>query len=75
MTPAISNYCVAMFWETPLIFLSITVLELTRRVRSVAGLCYHYLEPMAPVCTLFPLMSIRTIIGLRYLKCRFGARL
>ncbi|NIT63639.1 MAG: ectoine/hydroxyectoine ABC transporter permease subunit EhuD, partial [Gammaproteobacteria bacterium] len=48
MIPALANYFVAMFKETPLLS-AITVLELMNQARSVANFSYRYLEPMTLV--------------------------
>src|SRR5688572_24814032 len=48
MLPALANYFIAMFKETPLLS-AITVLELMNQARSVANFNYRYLEPMTLV--------------------------
>ncbi|MGI9498667.1 MAG: ectoine/hydroxyectoine ABC transporter permease subunit EhuD, partial [Geminicoccaceae bacterium] len=73
MIPALANYFVAMFKETPLLS-AITVLELMNQARSAANFSYRYLEPMTMVGVFFLLVSIPAVIGLRYLERRFGAR-
>jgi len=73
MIPALANYFVAMFKETPLLA-AITVLELMNQARSVANLHYRYLEPMTLVGVFFLLISIPSVIGLRYLERRFAGR-
>jgi polar amino acid transport system permease protein len=73
MIPALANYFVAMFKETPLLS-AITVLELMNQVPSAANFSYRYLEPMTMVGVFFLLVSIPAGIGLRYLERRYGAR-
>jgi polar amino acid transport system permease protein len=73
MIPALANYFVAMFKETPLLS-AITVLELMNQARSAANFSYRYLEPMTMVGVFFLLVSIPAVIGLRYLERRYGAR-
>ena len=73
MIPALANYFVAMFKETPLLA-AITVLELMNQARSVANLHYRYLEPMTLVGVFFLLISIPSVIFLRRLERRFVGR-
>ncbi|MFQ6024222.1 MAG: ectoine/hydroxyectoine ABC transporter permease subunit EhuD [Acidiferrobacterales bacterium] len=70
MIPALANYFVAMFKETPLLS-AITVLELMNQARSVANFHYRYAEPMTLVGVFFLAISIPAVIGLRYLERRF----
>lgn len=71
MIPALANYFVAMFKETP--FLSaITVIELMNQARIVANYSYRYLEPMTLVGVFFLAISVPAVIGLRHLERRFG---
>ena len=73
MIPALANYFVAMFKETPLLS-AITVLEPMNQARSATNFSYRYLEPMTMVGVFFLLVSIPAGIGLRYLERRYGAR-
>jgi polar amino acid transport system permease protein len=73
MIPALANYFVAMFKETPLLS-AITVLELMTQARSVANFSYRYLEPMTLVGVFFLLISIPAVIGLRHLERRYAKR-
>ena len=73
MIPAIANYFVAMFKETPLLG-AITVLELMNQARSVANLYYRYLEPMTLVGVFFLVISIPSVILLRQLEKRYAQR-
>jgi len=70
MIPALANYFVAMFKETPLLS-AITVLELMNQARSVANFNYRYLEPMTLVGVFFLAISVPAVIGLRYVERRF----
>jgi polar amino acid transport system permease protein len=67
MIPALANYVVAMFKETPLLS-TITVLELMGEARVVANFNYRYLEPMTLVGAFFLLISAVSVIGLRSLE-------
>jgi len=71
MMPALANYFVAMFKETPLLA-AITVLELMNQARSAANFSYRYLEPMTLVGAFFLIISIPSVILLRWLERRFG---
>lgn len=73
MIPNLANYFIAMFKETPLLS-AITVLELMNQARSVANFNYRYLEPMTLVGVFFLLISIPSVIGLRYLERRYARR-
>ena len=59
--PALSNYFIAMFKETPLLS-AITVLELMNQARSVANTNYRYLEPMTLVGDFFLIISIWELV-------------
>ena len=71
MIPALANYLVAMFKETPLLS-AITVLELMNQAKSVANSSYRYIEPMTLVGVFFLAISIPSVLALRWLEKRFG---
>jgi polar amino acid transport system permease protein len=71
MIPALANYFVAMFKETPLLS-AITVLELMNQAKSVANSSYRYIEPMTMVGVFFLAISIPSVLALRWLEKRFG---
>ena len=71
MIPALANYFIAMFKETPLLS-AITVLDLMNEARSVANYNYRYLEPMTMVGVFFLVVSIPSVAALRWLERRFG---
>jgi len=73
MIPALANYFIAMFKETPLLS-AITVLELMNQARSIANYNYRYLEPMTLVGAFFLAISIPSVVLLRYLERRFARR-
>ena len=70
MIPALANYFVAMFKETPLLS-AITVIELMSEARSVANSNYRYLEPMTLVGILFLCISLIAVPALHMLERRF----
>ncbi|MEI2385114.1 ectoine/hydroxyectoine ABC transporter permease subunit EhuD [Breoghania sp. JC706] len=71
MIPALANYFIAMFKETPLLSV-ITVLELMNQAKSVANSYYRYVEPMTLVGVFFLTISILSVFGLRWLERRYG---
>ncbi|WGF89532.1 ectoine/hydroxyectoine ABC transporter permease subunit EhuD [Marinivivus vitaminiproducens] len=71
MIPALANYLIAMFKETPLLS-AITVIELMNQARSIANFNYRYVEPMTMVGVFFLVISLISVVGLRYLERRFG---
>ncbi|WP_313351402.1 ectoine/hydroxyectoine ABC transporter permease subunit EhuD [Paracoccus sp. (in: a-proteobacteria)] len=71
MIPAMANYLLAMFKETPLLS-AITVLELMNQAKSVANSSYRYVEPMTLVGVMFLIVSVISVIVLRWLERRYG---
>ncbi|MER9001791.1 ectoine/hydroxyectoine ABC transporter permease subunit EhuD [Mesorhizobium australicum] len=71
MVPALGNYVVAMFKETPLLS-TITVVELMNQARTVANIHYRYLEPMTMVGLFFLAVSIPSAFALQLLEPRYG---
>jgi polar amino acid transport system permease protein len=69
--PALANYVVAMFKETPLLS-AVTVLEIMSRARGIADYNYRYLEPMTLVGAFFLAVSLIAAIGLRHLERRYA---
>ncbi len=71
MIPALSNYLIMMFKETPLLT-AISVFELMTAARSVANYHYRYIEPMTLVGIFFLAISIPAAIFTLGLERRFG---
>jgi polar amino acid transport system permease protein len=71
MIPALANYFVAMFKETPILS-AITVLELMNQARSIANFSYRYFEPMTLVGCFFLAISVPAVICLRRLERRYA---
>ena len=71
MIPALANYFIAMFKETPLLS-AITVLELMNQAKSVANTYYRYVEPMTLVGVFFLVISLCSVVVLRWLERRYG---
>jgi polar amino acid transport system permease protein len=71
--PALANYLVAMFKETPLLS-AITVVEIMSRAKGMADFNYRYLEPMTMVGAFFLLVSLASALVLRGLERRFAVQ-
>lgn len=71
MIPALANYFIAMFKETPLLS-AITVLELMNQAKSVANSSYRYIEPITLVGAFFLAISLVSVVALRWLEHRYG---
>ena len=71
MIPALANYFIAMFKETPLLS-AITVLELMNQAKSVANSYYRYIEPMTLVGAFFLVISLFSVVFLRWLERRYS---
>jgi polar amino acid transport system permease protein len=71
MIPALANYFIAMFKETPLLS-AITVLELMNQAKSVANSSYRYIEPITLVGAFFLAISLVSVLLLRWLERRYG---
>ena len=69
--PALGNYLVAMFKDTP-ILASISVLEMLERAQIVGAENFRYLEPMTEVGLLFILVSYPASLLIRRLEVRYG---
>lgn len=71
MIPALANYLIAMFKETPLLS-AITVLELMNQAKSIANSNYRYIEPMTLVGVFFLVISLISVFFLRRLEARYS---
>lgn len=69
--PALGNYLVSMFKETPLLA-AITVVEMVSRADTFGSQHARYLEPYTLAGLLFLLMSIPAAYFVRWLEVRFG---
>ena len=67
--PALGNYIVAMFKDTPLLS-TITVLELLYRAKDIGAQTFRYLEPFTLVGVLFLAVSLAAAAGIRALERR-----
>ncbi|MBA3251540.1 MAG: ectoine/hydroxyectoine ABC transporter permease subunit EhuD [Geodermatophilaceae bacterium] len=69
--PALGNYVIAMFKETPLLS-AITVLEMLAAAKGIGNQTFRYLEPLTLVGLLFLLVSLPASFTVRRLERRFG---
>ena len=69
--PALGNYVIAMFKETPLLS-AITVLEMLLAAKEIGNQTFRYLEPLTLVGLLFLLVSLPASLTVRRLERRFG---
>lgn len=71
--PALGNYLVAMFKDTPLLS-AITVLEVLQRAKLVGSETFRYLEPLTIVGILFLILSLISAYFIKYLERRLVIR-
>jgi polar amino acid transport system permease protein len=72
IVPALGNYVVAMFKDTPLLS-TITVLELLYTAKNLGAETFRYLEPFTLVGVLFLVVSLLAAQGVRQLERRLPA--
>lgn len=70
MIPAMGNYLIAMFKDTPMLS-AITVLELLQTAKIIGSETFRYLEPLTMVGVLFLLVSLVSSGGIRWAESRF----
>lgn len=71
--PALGNYLIAMFKDTPMLA-SITVLELLQTAKLIGAESFRYLEPLTLVGLLFLAISLLSSRFIRALEIHFGCR-
>jgi polar amino acid transport system permease protein len=71
--PALGNYLVAMFKDTPMLA-AITVMELLQTAKLIGAETFRYLEPLTLVGLLFLAISLLSSRLIRHLEVRFGGR-
>ncbi|MDQ4037023.1 MAG: ectoine/hydroxyectoine ABC transporter permease subunit EhuD [Actinomycetota bacterium] len=69
--PALGNYVIAMFKETPLLS-AITVLEMLAVAKGLGSQTFRYLEPLTLVGLLFLVVSLPASLTVRRLERRYG---
>jgi len=76
VVPALGNYLVAMFKDTPLLS-AITVVELLQQSKIIGSTTFRYTEPLTLVGVLFLVLSLAAAWGVRRLEHglqRYGRR-
>lgn len=69
--PALGNYVISMFKETPLL-IAISVLEIVGQAREVGGTSFRYVEAYTLAGLLFLLLSYPAALAVRRLERRVG---
>ncbi|MGE8690450.1 MAG: ectoine/hydroxyectoine ABC transporter permease subunit EhuD [Achromobacter sp.] len=69
VVPALGNYLVAMFKDTPLLS-AITVVELLQQSKMIGSTTFRYTEPLTLVGLLFLALSLVAAWGVRGLEAR-----
>ncbi|MBO1012339.1 ectoine/hydroxyectoine ABC transporter permease subunit EhuD [Achromobacter sp. SD115] len=69
VVPALGNYLVAMFKDTPLLS-AITVVELLQQSKMIGSATFRYTEPLTLVGLLFLALSLVAAWGVRGLEAR-----
>lgn len=69
VVPALGNYLVAMFKDTPLLS-AITVLEVLQAAKLTGAETFRYVEPLTLVGMLFLVLSLLSAAGIRWVESR-----
>ncbi|MGH7123380.1 MAG: ectoine/hydroxyectoine ABC transporter permease subunit EhuD [Stellaceae bacterium] len=67
IVPALGNYLVALFKETPLLS-AIAVLELMQTAKILGSETFRYVEPITLVGVIFLIMSLVSAAGIRWVE-------
>jgi len=73
IVPALGNYLVALFKDTPLLS-AIAVLELVQTAKNLGTENFRYTEPMTIVGVIFLVLSLISSAGIRWLERRLNRR-
>lgn len=73
IVPALGNYLVALFKDTPLLS-AIAVLELVQTAKMLGSENFRYTEPMTIVGLTFLVLSLVSAAGIRWLEQRLNRR-
>ena len=73
IVPALGNYLVALFKDTPLLS-AIAVAELVQTAKNLGSETFRYNEPMTIVGLIFLVMSLVSAAGIRWLEQRLNRR-
>jgi polar amino acid transport system permease protein len=74
VAPALGNYMVAMFKDTPLLS-AITVVELLQTAKMAGSESFRYVEPMTLVGVVFLVLSLVSAAAIRALEARLARAL
>ncbi|HEX2825752.1 MAG TPA: ectoine/hydroxyectoine ABC transporter permease subunit EhuD [Burkholderiales bacterium] len=74
VAPALGNYMVAMFKDTPLLS-AITVVELLQTAKMAGSETFRYIEPMTLVGVVFLALSLVSAAAIRVLEARLARAL
>ena len=69
--PALGNYLIAMFKDTPLLS-AIGVLELLLTAKNIGSYTFRYIEPMTLVGVFFLVFSLIAAVGVRWVERRLS---
>ena len=72
--PALANYLVTMFKETPLLS-AIGIVELMQAAKIAGSETFRYAEPFTAAAALFLAMTLVTVVGLRQIERRLRTHL
>jgi polar amino acid transport system permease protein len=73
VVPALGNYLIALFKETPLLS-AIAVLELMQRAKIIGSETFRYTEPVTLVGLFFLAMSLFSAVIIRELEASLSRR-
>ncbi|MDT4798560.1 putative amino-acid permease protein YxeN [compost metagenome] len=73
MLPALGNYLIAMFKDTPVLS-AITVVEIMQQAKNIGSESFRYLEPITLVGLFFLTISIVLAFGVRQVESRTALR-
>ncbi len=73
IVPALGNYLVALFKETPLLS-AIAVLEMMQTAKMLGSETFRYTEPITLVGLIFLVMSLVSATGIRWVERRLNRR-
>lgn len=67
IVPALGNYLIAMFKETPLLS-AIAVVEMMNRAKIIGSQTFRYVEPITIVGAIFLVLSLISMVGVRHFE-------